>query len=245
MGDPGVLGPAAGQNPPPRVSRSWNWDDIFVALIALFGIGGAVFLPLRSNIPPITVSFLLATGLAALTYRYLGGIQGASFTVGTLKLGGALAALVGIALLINHAMVSEGPRYQAWQVTGQVVGDSGNPIEPLDPSSDISISPSVISTYPGGKFTITIHSEPNANGDPTFPQLTLSHVGYGTHPIDLNPGAQNDIKIIRDRQQIKLNQITLKPSAASATPYQSPKQASLKLVPYSAETAPLNAEASK
>ena len=77
-------------------TRHWYIDEIIVAAFAFFGVGGAVFLPLRfgfTSVPPIVVSFLLATGLAALTYKYLGGIQTASLKIGTLKLGGALAAL--------------------------------------------------------------------------------------------------------------------------------------------------------
>ncbi|MCI0622194.1 MAG: hypothetical protein L0387_11110 [Acidobacteria bacterium] len=92
------------QSPP---SREWSLDDKFVAAFALLGFGSAVYLPLRFNIPPIVISFLLATGLAALTYRWLGGIPGTSFVIGTLKLGGALAALVGIALLINTHLVNQ------------------------------------------------------------------------------------------------------------------------------------------
>jgi hypothetical protein len=72
-----------------------------VAAFAFLGVGGAVFLPIRFHVPPIVISFLMATGVAALAYRYLGGIPGASIAIGALKLSGALAALVGIALLIN------------------------------------------------------------------------------------------------------------------------------------------------
>jgi hypothetical protein len=112
MGDP--MNPLPGGRPnqpvptPATSGRSWSMDDIVVAAFAFLGIGCAVFLQLRFEyVPPIIVSFLLATGLAALTYRFLGGVEGASFAVGALKLGGALAALVGIAMLINRALVSQ------------------------------------------------------------------------------------------------------------------------------------------
>ena len=58
-------------------------DDIVVALFALLGIGGAVFLPLRFNgFSPTITSFLLATGLAASHLPVSGRNQGASFSVG-------------------------------------------------------------------------------------------------------------------------------------------------------------------
>jgi len=50
-------------------------DEIVIVLFAFLGVGGAVFLPLYFRIPPITTSFLLATGLAALTYRFLGAFR--------------------------------------------------------------------------------------------------------------------------------------------------------------------------
>lgn len=91
----------------PTDVRKPRLDDIVVLVFALLGFVGAIFLPTRFNLPPIVISFLLATGLAALAYRYLGGIPGTSLAVGALKLGGALAALVGIALLINSYYVDQ------------------------------------------------------------------------------------------------------------------------------------------
>ena len=90
-----------------------------VAAFAFLGFAGAVFLPLRYDVKPIVVSFLLATGIAALTYRYLGGIEGASFTVGLLKLTGTLGALVGIAMLINAELVNQND-VQVWYLRGRV-----------------------------------------------------------------------------------------------------------------------------
>jgi hypothetical protein len=100
---------------PATTGRGWNVDEIVVAAFAFLGFGGAVFLPLRFNIPQIVTSFLLATGLAALAYRYLGGIPSTSLAVGAVKIGGSLAALVGIAILINSHLVS--------QVQFRLIGD--------------------------------------------------------------------------------------------------------------------------
>ena len=190
-------------------SRNWYVDEIVVAAFAIFGVAGAVFLPLRYPIPPITTSFLLATGLAALAYRFLGGIPGASVTVGALKLGGALAALVGIALIVNNALSRQLPQpHEVWQVSGQVVDDQGNPIPYFDPS-DISIQPSTI--HPGleGKFQLTVTSWPDINGNPQFPILSVSHASYRSDLIDLNLDAKNDVSVTRTGQSIVVGAVQL------------------------------------
>src|SRR5437660_9437431 len=115
--------PAQGSpgTPPSPTGREWYIDEIVVAAFAFLGVGSAVFIPLRygpNKVPAILISFLLATGLAALTYRYLGGIQGASFAIGALKLTGSLGALVGIGLLINSRLELQvhPPAYELWEV---------------------------------------------------------------------------------------------------------------------------------
>lgn len=189
--------------------RGWYIDELVVAAFAIFGVAGAVFLPLRYNIPPITTSYLLATGLAALAYRFLGGIPGTSLTVGALKLGGALAALVGIATLVNNSLVNQIPKpREVWQVSGQVVDDQGKPIPYFDPG-DIAIQPSVV--HPGilGKFQVTVTSWPDINGNPQFPTLSISHATFGSDLIDLNLNAQNDVSVTRKGQSIVIGRIQL------------------------------------
>jgi hypothetical protein len=97
--------------------------DAIVMLFALLGLLGSYFL-WRSGAPPILISFFLSTGVAALVYRFLGGIQSASFGWGTLKLGGTMAALVGTAFLANYYLepqmlvtVPVAGRYE-WQWAG-------------------------------------------------------------------------------------------------------------------------------
>ena len=226
--------------------RSWYADEIVVSAFAFFGVGGGVMLPLLygfDKIPPITASFLLATGLAALTYRYLGGIEGASFSVGALKLGGALAALVGIATLINHSLapwvrppVQPPPAYQIWTVTGQVTDASGNPIDPLTPT-DVSLSPPQSQLFRGGNFKMDFYIMPSNTISP-FPTLYVSHDGYETDPIDLNPNATtNDVQTTRSDQTIKINAIKLKPQEQY---HPSPQAASP--VPLASEPSPGNTE---
>jgi len=239
--------PGGEPNLPPPVlplpSRPWAADDVFVALFALLGLAGGVFLPLAfQNIPPITVSFLLATGLAALAYRFLGGIQGGPVVIGALKLGGALGALVGIAFLINTTMVSQvrlpPPPYQVWVVSGQVTDDAGNAIEPLGPN-DIALSPPLLVPYPLGKFQLNIYSWPDVDGKMAFPVLSVNHDGFDPHSVDLNPGATSDVQITRTGQSIALKQVVLHRSAAQYQPTQQP----LKQVTYAAETLAVSPEA--
>lgn len=187
-------------------------DEIVVAVFAILGVGGAVFLPLHyNNIPPIITSFLLATGLAALTYRFLGGIQGASFAMGSLKLGGTLAALVGIAMLIDHALGAEiaaEPQYEVWQVSGQVLDDQGNPIQVFDPG-DIAIQPSTVHAGIDGKFQLMVTSHPDINRAQKLPILSIGHSAYKEVTIDLNPNTRNNVPVTRDGKSIVVGPIQL------------------------------------
>jgi hypothetical protein len=244
MATPTNAAPGARSHPPapnlqshPAERRAWFIDEIVVAAFAFLGFGGAVLLPLRfgfSKVPPVVASFLLATGLAALTYKYLGGIQGASFAVGTLKLGGALGALVGIALLINSNLVSqvEPPSpYQVWLVTGRVTNDSGQPIEPLD-IRDFALEPAQFVPGGNGSFRLRIYSWPASGSGMEFPTLKISHTPFDTHRIDLNPDALNDVRIVRAGNQIEIGQIPLHVPAQN---YDPPKE---KLKPISSGAAP-------
>lgn len=93
-------------NSPGRLPKL-SANDVVVIVFACIGLGGGVLLALYTNAPPIITSFLFSTGITALIYRFLGGIQGTSYAVGALKLGGTAACLVGIALLINPYLESE------------------------------------------------------------------------------------------------------------------------------------------
>jgi hypothetical protein len=229
---------------PQPPARAWSQDDIVVALFAFLAIGGAIYLsPNKNNTDPTLISFLLATGIAALTYRYLGGIdQKTSLIAGATKLSGTLAALVGIAMIIHHLLVSDltppPAPYQAWVVYGQVTDEHGDAIEPLD-AKDLALSPPLFDSYAGGKFKLNIYSFQNENGSMAFPILSVSHSGdnnhYDTHLVDLNPDAQNDVDIKRSGRSIVIKQIRLH---SIATPLQ-PQQA---LLPVADESRPLPAQ---
>jgi len=210
---PGKGSPA---DPDADQSRHWYVDEVIVAAFAFLGLAGGVFLPLRYPVPPITTSFLLATGLAALAYRYLGGIQGATFSVGALKLGGALAALVGIALLINQTLAKQSRGLEVFEVSGQIVGDGGHGIQPLD-SKDIAVNPPLYQELPDGRFKLDIHTTNGVDGKPEMPLLSFSHDGYDPHYVDLNPKATNDVTVTRNGQRIDLTPVVLH---HPAQPYQ-------------------------
>jgi len=109
---------------PGEGGSKFGWDEVIVIFFALLGFVGSVYL-YRTGSPSIMVSVFLATGVASLVYRFLGGIQDATFVWGALKLGGTAAALLGIAIGVDHylsaellvTVPSEG-RYE-WQWAGE------------------------------------------------------------------------------------------------------------------------------
>lgn len=206
--------PAPPETPPSSAAygtRGWYIDETVVVAFAIFGVVGAVFLPLRYNIPPIITAYLMATGLAALAYRFLGGVQGTTLTVGALKLTGALAALVGIATLINNTLVRQMPKPpEVWQVSGQVLDETGKPLSYFDPG-DIAIQPSVVQPGIDGKYQVIVTSTPDPykGNQQQFPALSISHANYSPDIVDLNPGIQNDVSVTRTAQSIVIGAVQL------------------------------------
>jgi hypothetical protein len=225
---------------PPAVpgKRNWYIDEIVVVAFAVFGVAGAVFLPLHYSIPPIITAYLLATGLAALAYRFLGGIQGSSIAVGVVKLGGSLGALAAVATLINSALVNQLPKpYEVWQVSGEVVDEAGKPWASFDPG-DIAIQPSVVYTGIAGDYRVTITSSPDINGNQQFPKLSIGHADYSSDAIDLNPGSQNDVSVTRNGQSLVIGRVQLH-KLATYSPSQplQPVAAGLEAPPLATSTA--------
>jgi hypothetical protein len=122
-------------------------------------------------------------------------------------------------------------------VSGQVTDEAGKPLEPLD-AKDVALQPPLFVPYPGGRFKLNIYSWPDENGKMEFPVLSVSHNGFDSHPLDLDPNVQNDVEIKRVGQSITLKQIKLHPQTAQ---YQPSKQAPVQ-VPYAAEAQPANQE---
>lgn len=181
----GALNPPAPKlSSPPPERRVWYIDEIVVAAFAFLGFGGAVFLPLQYKIPSIMVSFLLATGLAALTYRYLGGMEGSSFAVGALKLTGTLGALVGIAMLINGELESQ-TTAQVWYLRGRVTNEKKDGIDKLK-DADFTVFPANAQAEQLGDFRVEFIRHPAEPLD-NHTYVRVTHDGFGpvTIPLDL------------------------------------------------------------
>lgn len=166
-------------------SRNSYADVIVVAAFAILGMGSGVFLSIRNSAPPIVISFLLATGIAALTYKFLGGIEGASFKVGALKLTGSLAALVGIAMIINSQLVHQIEPARVWYLDGTVVDKSRKPVDKLN-DADFTVFPALARAEKLGGFRVKFIRDMTAGALSTF--LTVKHDGFGpvTVPLDLD-----------------------------------------------------------
>ncbi len=96
-------------------SKRFSSQDIVITGIVVLGLVGSAIIWIL-KVPPIIVSFFLATGVASLVYRFLGGIKETTFTIGTLKWGtfrftGSIGALIGCALLVN-GILEQQTRFQ-------------------------------------------------------------------------------------------------------------------------------------
>ena len=81
-------------------------DTIVVIFFALLGFAGSVVL-YYEQAAPIMVAVFLATSVASLVYRFLGGIGNATLTIGAAKVGGSIAALIGVAITLNGYLVEQ------------------------------------------------------------------------------------------------------------------------------------------
>lgn len=86
--------------------KNQSTEDIVIITVMLIGFVGGVIICLLDILPIITAVFL-ATGIASLVYRFLGGIQSTTFNIGPVKLVGSIAALIGCAWFINNNMVEQ------------------------------------------------------------------------------------------------------------------------------------------
>lgn len=81
-------------------------DKVIIFSVALGLLGGVSLFYLSA--PPIIISIFLAMGVSALVYRFLGGIKpDTTITVKTITISGTLAALVGVAVIINIYLANE------------------------------------------------------------------------------------------------------------------------------------------
>ncbi len=170
----------------------WAWDDFFVAGLAVVSIPTAVALVcvFPNQIPPILPSVLLATGLAALTYRFLGGLEGASFQMHGFKAAGGLAALALITWGINFYLQSQDPdtRRVIYKITGKAVDESGNPVRMDD--GDVLPDPTPVTVQKNGTGSFTVEFSEEADGDSatnsknSVATIRISHIHCPVAPND-------------------------------------------------------------
>jgi hypothetical protein len=78
-------------------------DFVLIGVMALGFLGSPLMYALKLEIPAVMHALLLGSSVAALVYRFLGGIATqTSFAIGALKVGGSLAALLGTAIVIYN-----------------------------------------------------------------------------------------------------------------------------------------------
>lgn len=81
--------------------RSEDW--VVVALV-IVGVPGGLFAAYM-KLQPILVAVLVAFGIAAAIFRFLGGVEGASIKTGSLRLSGSAAVFLAITWVINGNLV--------------------------------------------------------------------------------------------------------------------------------------------
>lgn len=91
-------------------------EDLVITIAVAVGLIVALALTIASvawklEFPPTITSTFLAIALAALTYRFLGGVGGAEFSVGLLKLGGSAAFVVGLIWFVGDRLRVEQKLY--------------------------------------------------------------------------------------------------------------------------------------
>jgi hypothetical protein len=166
---------------------------------------------------PIIPASLLFTALPNNTANVGGKLQGLE-----IKLGGAFAGYFAILLLIvaNHAILVPPPPvppppYQVWEVSGRILNESGQPVEPLE-LRDVSLAPSYFNTDRSGYFSLKFYSWPDLNGGYAYPRLIISHDNYQPVPIPLNPSDpmlhdnSGPLRVTVSNQHIDLHDISLK-----------------------------------
>ena len=81
-------------------------EDIFIIIMTLLGfLGGALLYVFK--LPAIIIATFLGMGISSLVYRFLGGLNQTAFQIGTLKLSGSIAALIGSIWFLNMQLADQ------------------------------------------------------------------------------------------------------------------------------------------
>lgn len=87
-------------------------DDIVICVTVAMCLGIALFLAYLLvqrgyGYPPTLITLFLGIAVAALTYRFLGGTDGTTVSIGLLKVGGSAALLLGTTFIIGDRIRAE------------------------------------------------------------------------------------------------------------------------------------------
>ena len=138
------------------------WQDL---PSCAFQFAVVLILKYPNQIPPIVPSVLLATGLAALTYRFLGGLEGASFQMHGFKAAGGLAALALITWGINYYLQAQDPdtRKVIYTITGTAVDENEQAVRMDD--GDVLADPPPVTVQKNGEGSFTVEISEEGSGD--------------------------------------------------------------------------------
>ena len=87
-------------------------EDVVLSIAVALGLSIALYLSWALVVgghqyPPTLIAAFLAIGTAALIYRFMGGLGGAEFTTGLLKLGGSAAFFAGMIWFVGDRLREE------------------------------------------------------------------------------------------------------------------------------------------
>jgi hypothetical protein len=129
---------------------------------------------------------------------------------------GAYFALVVLILSTKNSVWDPVPTYQVWTVSGTVTDNNGVPVAPLA-VGDISLLPPSL-TESNGWFTIDVPVRPGQGGATDYPTLAITHAGYETVQLTLNPNsglpAGVNASYDTNAHQVQINSLRLQPLPA-------------------------------
>ncbi len=170
-----------------------SFEDTVITLAILIGLGGGVWLLFLRNSGMYTASAIFfGLALTAFTHRFLGGIDNnTNFTIGTLKVTGTIAVLLGSFWLINNSLkesIAEGPQgfmLPAAIQQGNVFffDEKGEPLE-FTFEND-GADPLVVPKVPANKFKTTARELSIESGQ-TFVKAKDSDIYLGVIDQDLS-----------------------------------------------------------
>lgn len=182
----------------------------------------------------ITPAYLLFRALPST------GNVGGTFQGLEIKLSGAFAGYFAVILLIFYHYdqlfpAPPPPSAAVWHLSGQIVNNSGTPIQLLD-SQDFSFIPPLPQSFASvgdGNVRLMIPTEPREGGGTAWPKLVIAHKDLGPVTIPLDPSQLSRdlaarLGVSRDEQhkEVYIRRITLEPGPPYNPTGPSPKQIS-------------------